>query len=178
MSDIRAVVSLESPWVRNILVAVLVIVAAVLQLSVAPLFSIERVVPDLVLLVVVATGLARGGQAGVITGFAGGVLLDFAPPADHTAGRWALALLVVGYIAARVRNGGDRPTAITVMATVAACSFVGVSIFALTGMMLGESGGGELLTVAISLGFDIILAPLLMPGMLWLLRQGTEREAL
>lgn len=178
MSDLRSTVSLEQPAVRNLLLALLVLVAAVLQLSVAPLFSIERVVPDLVLLVVVATGLTRSSTTAIVAGFAGGVLLDLAPPADHTAGRWALALLIVGYIASRVRAENDRPTAVTVMVTVAACSFVGVSVFALSGLIFGESTGGQLLTVVISLGFDVLLAPLLMPGMLWLLRQGTEREAL
>ncbi len=33
-----------------------------------------------------------------------GLLLDLAPPADHVAGRWALALLLAGYVAGRVRQ--------------------------------------------------------------------------
>ena len=35
-----------------------------------------------------------------------GLLLDLAPPADHVVGRWALALIVVGYVAGRMRTSG------------------------------------------------------------------------
>ena len=79
-------------------------VALVLQLSVFSQLSWHGVVPDLVLLVVVAAALVRGAEFGMVLGFAGGVLLDLAPPADHVAGRWALALLLVGYVAGRVRQ--------------------------------------------------------------------------
>ena len=41
-------------------------------------------------------------------GFAAGLLLDLAPPADHVAGRWALALVLVGYLAGRVRQDVRR----------------------------------------------------------------------
>ena len=60
--------------------------------------------PNLVLLVVVAAALTRGPQFAAVLGFVAGVLLDLAPPADHIAGRWALALVVVGYVAGRVRQ--------------------------------------------------------------------------
>ena len=77
----------------------------------------------------------------MVLGFAAGVALDLAPPADHVAGRWALALSVVAFPAARVRQD-VRPTATAVIGTVAAGSFVGTSIFALTGLVLGEGGCG------------------------------------
>jgi rod shape-determining protein MreD len=105
----------------------------------------------------------------MVAGFAAGVVLDLAPPADHLAGRWALALLVVGYVTGRVRQDarpGTMPTATTVMATVAACSFVGSSIFALSGLVLRDPaiGFGELLeTIAAGLVWNLLLAPLVVP---------------
>ena len=45
----------------------------------------------------------------MVLGFGGGLLLDLVPPADHVAGRWALALLVAGYLSGRV--GGRLSTA-------------------------------------------------------------------
>ena len=43
-----------------------------------------------------------------VLGFVAGLAIDLAPPADHVAGRWALALVVVGYLAGRVRqDAGD-----------------------------------------------------------------------
>lgn len=178
MSQMETRAPSTGPLLRNVLVGLLVIIAVVLQLSVAPAFAIRGITPDLALLVVLAVALTRGGQAALVTGFAAGVLLDLAPPADHTAGRWALALLIVGYVAGRVRDGSaaqggqGRPNALTVMATVAVCSFIGVSIFAVSGLILGEAPLTLLPTVAISVGYDLLLAPLLIPALLWLLGKG------
>ena len=109
----------------------LVVLALVLQVSLFPHLAIDGVVPNLCLLVVVATALVRGPEQAAVLGFVAGVLLDLAPPADHVAGRWALALVIVGYVAGRVRpeTGSDlRLTATSVVATVAASSFVGTSV--------------------------------------------------
>ena len=84
-----------------------------------------------------AAALTRGPQFAAVLGFVAGVALDLAPPADHVAGRWALALVVVGYVAGRVRQD-VKPTAVAVVATVAASSFVGTSVFALTGLLLRD----------------------------------------
>jgi rod shape-determining protein MreD len=157
---------------RAALAAGLVTLAVVLQVSVLDSFAWHGIVPDLALLVVVGAALVRGGEFGMVTGFAAGLVLDLAPPADHLAGRWALALLVVGYVAGRVRQDarpGSAPTATTVMATVAACSFVGSSIFALTGIVLRDpaAGVGEVLQViAVSLVWDLLLAPLVLPAVM------------
>ena len=49
-----------------------------------------------------AASISRGPQVGAVVGFCAGLLVDLAPPADHVAGRWALALVVVG-----LRGGVD-----------------------------------------------------------------------
>jgi rod shape-determining protein MreD len=147
----------------------LVAVALVLQVSLFDAFAWKGVVPDLVLMVVVAGALSRGGQVGMVLGFGAGVLMDLAPPADHVAGQWALALLVAGYVAGRVRQDSGRPTVLAVMATMAACSFVATSIFALSGLVLRDPalGFGEVLQViGIALVWDVLLTPLVLPGLL------------
>lgn len=156
---------------------VLVSIALVLQVSVFDDFAWHGIVPDLALLVVVGAGLARGSQFGMVVGFTAGVLADLTPPADHLAGRWALALLLVGLLAGRVRaevRPDVAPTATTVMATVFACSFVGTSLFALTGLVLRDpaAGTGELLSsIGISLIWDLLLAPLVLPLVLTVFRR-------
>lgn len=168
-----------STALRNVIAVALVVLALLLQVSVFSAFAWDGVVPDLVLLVVVAGALARGGQFGMVLGFAAGVLLDLAPPADHTAGRWAIALLLVGYVAGLVRPDrregrlGDRLPAMTVMATVAGCSFVGTSVFALTGLLLHEGSdvGPMLEVVGISLAWDLLLTPFVVPWAMVLLRR-------
>ena len=129
--------------------AVLVLLAVVLQVSVLSQFAVRGVVPDLALVLVVAVGLARGPRTGALTGFGAGLLLDIAPPADHVAGRWALALVVVGYLAGRVRQDASR-SSLVALATVAAGSFVGTSVFADRATIILLEPGEELELRAIS----------------------------
>ncbi|WP_300679042.1 rod shape-determining protein MreD [Nocardioides sp.] len=157
-----------APWVLS---AVLVSIAFVLQVSVFDTFSWHGAVPDLALLVVVAAALVRGSQFGLILGFATGLLLDVAPPADHLAGRWALALLIVGLIAGRVGESlreeeRERPRVNVVVATALACSFAGTSIFALLGLVLRDpavSVGDLLGPVGAGLVWDLIATPFVVP---------------
>jgi len=150
---------------RSAAAVLAVVVALVLQVTVFAHVSWHGVVPNLVLLVVVATGLVRGAQPAMVLGFVAGVLLDLAPPADHVAGRWALALVVVGYVAGRVRQD-VRPTAGSVVATVAASSFVGTSVFALSGIVLQDPAlavGDVLQVVAVGVFWDVLLTPFVLP---------------
>ena len=154
--------------VRGLVALFAVTVALVLQVTVFPHFAWDGIVPNLVLLVVVAAALTRGPQLGAVIGFVGGVALDLAPPADHVAGRWALALVVVGWVAGRVR-ADVRPSVGQVVATVAGSSFIGTSIFALTGILLHDPliGIGELLQVIlVALVWDVALTPFVLPPLM------------
>jgi rod shape-determining protein MreD len=145
--------------------------ALVLQTSVLDRVAVQGVVPDLVLLVVVAAGLAHGSEQGLVLGFAAGLLLDLAPPADHYAGRWALALMVVGYVAGRLAPAG-APRVGQWLPVAVAASFVGTSVFALTGLLLGDPsvGVGELLRVEVlAVCSDALLALAVVPLTLRLL---------
>lgn len=158
-------------WTKSLVAAALLLAALVLQTSVLTAFAWDGVVVNLVLLAVVALALTQSPQFAVVAGFAGGVLLDLAPPADHVAGRWTLALLLVAYVAARVRPDG-RPSSAAVVGTVAACSFIGSSVFALTGALLGDLAadtGQVLEVIGIGLVLDVLLTPIVLPPLLALL---------
>lgn len=158
---------------RVVTAVVAILVALVIQLSVLPEIAWHGVVADLVLLVVVAIGLAHGSESGLTLGFVGGLMLDLAPPADHLAGRWALALMVVGYLAGRVRQPA-RPSPTAVLATVAACSFIGTSLFALTGLVLQDPSvsTGELIRgILLALVWDLLLTPFVLPPVLAVFRR-------
>ncbi len=145
-------------------------VALVLQVSLFPHLAWQGVVPNLCLLVVVAAALTRGAQFAAVLGFLTGVVLDLAPPADHVAGRWALALVVVGYVAGRMRQE-VKPTAVAVVSTVAASSFIGTSIFALSGLILGDGAVefGELIQVIlVAVIWDVLLTPFVLPPVMTL----------
>lgn len=157
---------------KGILVVLLLFLAAVLQVSFFGFFSLDGVVPDLVLLVVVAVAVARGPEVAAPMGFLGGLVLDLAPPADHVAGRWALALVVAAYVAGRVRQDASRST-LAALVTVAAASFLATSLFALSGMALGDTAvdpGGALRIVLVSVGYDLLLAPFVLPLVLRLMQ--------
>jgi rod shape-determining protein MreD len=158
---------------RSLTAVAAVVVALVLQVTVFPHVAWQGIVPNLVLLVVVAAALTRGPEFAAALGFVGGVALDLAPPADHVAGRWALALVIVGYLAGRLRQD-QKPTTTTVVLTVAGASFVGSSVFALTGMVLDDAGtdvGGLLTVVLVAVLWDVLLTPFVLPPLLAMFRK-------
>jgi rod shape-determining protein MreD len=145
-----------------------VVVALVVQVTLFPHLAWHGIVPNLCLLVVVAAALTVEAPFALLLGFAAGLTLDLAPPADHVAGRWALALTVAAFLAARVRQD-VKPTALAVVGTVAAASFVATSLFALTGVLLSDpamSVGGLLEVVLVAVVWDVLLTPFVLPPLM------------
>ena len=150
---------------RLVVVTALVVVAVIVQVGVFSVFTIGGVAPDVALLVVISAALVRGPEYAAVVGFGAGLLLDLAPPADHTAGRWALAFVVVGYLAGLVRRDA-RVSALAAVVVVAAGSFVATSLFALTGVVLGDprvSVAGVLDVVPLAVLYDVLLTPFVLP---------------
>lgn len=163
---------------RPALLAVVILAAVVLQVAVFSLFSVNGVVPNLALVVVVAAAVVRGPGFGAVVGFGAGLLLDLTPPADHVAGRWALALVLVALLASRVSSDARR-SPMAGLATVAACSFVGTSVFALSGLVLGDHAlptGQMVEVIGIGLLWDVALAPLLLPVLMTLFERSRADE--
>jgi rod shape-determining protein MreD len=159
--------------VRALLVTAVITLAIVLQVGLFSYFAYDGVVPNLALLVVVAAALVRGPEFAAVLGFLAGLAIDLAPPADHVAGRWALALVVVGYLAGRVRHDA-RTSAVAAIITVAACSFVGTSIFALSGLVLQDPAlpvAEALQVIPVSVVYDVLLTPFVLPLMMILFRR-------
>jgi rod shape-determining protein MreD len=153
---------------RSALVTALVCAAVIAQVVLFRYISVDGVVPNLVLTLVVVAAIARGSQFAAILGFAAGLLLDVAPPADHVAGRWALALVLVGYLAGRVRQDA-RSSTLSAVLVVGACSFVGTSVYALSGAVIGDGAlpaDQMLQVIVISVLWDLALAPFLVPVLL------------
>ena len=164
--------------VRALVAAAAVGVALILQVSFFPHLAWDGIVPNVCLLVVVGAALTRGPEFAAVLGFAAGLALDLAPPADHVAGRWALALVLVAVLAGRVRNDARR-SPIAGLATVAICSFIATSVFALSGVVLGDHAlpAGEMMQViGIALLWDVVCAPLLLPGLMALFERTRPAE--
>jgi rod shape-determining protein MreD len=158
---------------RALLLTAVLLVAVVFQVAVFSAFSAGGVVPNLALIVVVAAGLVRGPGFAATLGFVGGLAIDIAPPAHHVAGRWALALVVTGYLAGRVRHDAGS-SALSALATVAACSFVGTSIFALSGMLLHDPAipaQDALRVIPLAVLYDVLVTPFVLPVLMRLFRR-------
>ncbi|KQT89701.1 rod shape-determining protein MreD [Marmoricola sp. Leaf446] len=163
---------------RTLVLALVVVLAVVAQVAVLPVVAVNGVVPNLALLVVVAAALVRGPEVGVAVGFAAGLLLDLAPPAEHVAGRWALAFVLAAILAGRVRDDA-RDSPLAALATVGACSFVATSVFALSGQVLGDHAvpvGQMIGVVFLALLWDVVVAPLVLPVLMRLLTRSPARE--
>jgi rod shape-determining protein MreD len=157
--------------IRNAALMALVCFAIVAQSVVFRFVSVDGVVPNLALIVVVVAAISHGSQFAAVLGFVTGLMLDLAPPADHVAGRWALALVLVGYLAGRVRQDA-RSSPMMAVVLVGAASFIATSLYAFTGVVLndGTLPVDEMVRViVISVLWDLMLAPFAVPVLLWLL---------
>ncbi|MEU9865010.1 rod shape-determining protein MreD [Streptomyces sp. NPDC047971] len=160
---------------RILLSTTLVVVALVIQVSVLARLQLPGAVPDLVLLTVVGLALVYGPVSGSLIGFGAGLLSDLAPPADHAAGRYALVLCVIGYVAGLARpDNGKLKSATGPMAVVVAAALGSTLLYAGVGALVGDTAarhvglGSLLFTAAI---YDLLLAPFTVPLIMALARR-------
>jgi rod shape-determining protein MreD len=164
-----------------VVLAAALFAAVVIQLTVVNRLPLPgATAPDLVLLLVTAIAVATSPMTGAITGFAGGLALDVAPPAVHYAGEYALVFCLAGYAAARVvrviwdTTGEHDPIiAFTVMAGAAA---VGEAGKAALGMLLSDpdvTGAAVRSVLPGAILYDLLLSPLVF----WLVARVTRGAA-
>jgi rod shape-determining protein MreD len=158
------------------LAALFLMIAVTVQTSMLPHLAVAGVTCDLVMIVVVALALSRGPEWGAITGFAGGLLLDVVPPADHTAGRWALALALAGYVAGLIRRetsaGPMGPIGVAV--TVVLSTALSFLVFSATGSLLHDPAvdwGAFGVRLGIAAGYDVVGAIVVIPLVMWVMRR-------
>ncbi|MFF6995029.1 rod shape-determining protein MreD [Streptomyces sp. NPDC008313] len=160
---------------RMLLSVTLVAVALVVQVSVLARLHLPGAVPDLLLLTVLALAMVYGHVGGALIGFGAGLLADLAPPADHAAGRYALVLCVIGYLAGLVKpDNGQVRSATGPMAVVVAAAVGSTLLYAGVGALVGDTAarhvglGSLLFTAAL---YDLLLAPFVVPGLMALARR-------
>lgn len=151
---------------RGIALAVLVVLAVLLQVTtIARLPWPGAGAPDVVLLLVAAAALAGGPRLGAVSGFGAGLVLDLAPPADHAVGQWAFVCCALGYaagLAARETRGSLVLPVLFAALTAAA----GPPAFTLLGDLVGDPRaalGASIGRVPATLGWSLLLAPLAVP---------------
>ncbi|MFC4471200.1 rod shape-determining protein MreD [Streptomyces xiangluensis] len=160
---------------RMLLSATLVIVALVVQVTVLARLQLPGAVPDLLMLTVLGLALVYGHVGGALVGFGAGLLADLAPPADHAAGRYALVLCVIGYLAGLAKpDKGQIRSATGPMVVVVASAIGSTLLYAGVGALVGDTAarhvglGSLLFTAAL---YDLLLAPFVVPGIMALARR-------
>lgn len=97
--------------------------AIVAQVMLAPHLALFGAVPSFPVLVVITLAIVEGPEAGAISGFAAGLMLDFL--GTSPVGVWALVLVIVGYVAGLLQEnlfaeGWLMPVTVAVIAGVLA----------------------------------------------------------
>ena len=87
-----------------LVVALLVASAVILQTVFIARLNLPGIGPDLLILAVVAVGLATSRNYGAVTGFVTGLLADVLPPDQTTLGVTAILLALVGYFAGSISD--------------------------------------------------------------------------
>lgn len=148
------------------------LLATILQVSIAPHLAIGVVVPNLLLLVVVTLALTEGPNAGCVVGFFAGLLLDLLGAGP--IGLWALVLCMVGYLAGLMEanlfaEGWLLPVTVVFLA--------GLTAEVAYGIMLGVVGVGIdfwsafVKTMLSGSLYNTVLAILVFPWLARVLRQ-------
>src|SRR5262249_17897154 len=150
---------------RKVLAVVAVAAAGLIQLTIVNGLALPGGgTPDLVLLTVIALGMAGGPSCGLVVGFCAGLGLDLAPPANQLIGQYALVLCLVGYWSGRLRFT-LRHSAMFALAAAVAMAAVGEALSA--GLTLALDSPEVTLTTITrvlpsTLLYEIALGPLIV----------------
>lgn len=140
-------------------VAIMAVVAVLLQITLMPYLSVSDGVPDICIALVVIVAVFRGPFVGAVLGFACGLAVELTTPVG-TLGVLALLYLAAGYWCGRFV---DRPEAqslgLPVALAVAACAFVQVG-YAVFQLLLGT----EFVVSAVAV--RVIVPTILLTGLL------------
>jgi rod shape-determining protein MreD len=146
------------------------LVAVLLQTTIAPFVRILGANPDFVLILVVCVGLLRGPEWGAGFGFLAGALVGlilFEP-----LGASSFVYVILGYFAGRYAETADLSSGFAPVFSVFAASLVGEVLFAMMQFLLGRQVPFTYVTVHVILPaivLDTLLAaPVYLLARLWL----------
>jgi rod shape-determining protein MreD len=126
-------------------IALILLVAVILQTSFFSYLSILGATPNVLPVVVVTLGLLGGAVVGAVGGFAAGLLLDSI--LLQTLGVSSLVLLSVGYLAGRHREGAPITNALLPPTLIAGFTMLAGAGLAAVELMLGVDAAVSLLVV-------------------------------
>lgn len=135
--------------------------ALVIHMTLFAELRIGGVMPDLMLLIAIAAGLAGGPSVGAVMGFASGMLADLLLPTP--LGLSALVFTFVGYIVGVTKGGLLKAAWWFPFLVASLASAAGVLLFALIGAMLGQENLLNLHLVGVIVVVSIVNGCLILP---------------
>lgn len=162
-------------WRQAVVIGVSVFVAVIVEVTLLSRLGLPGATPDLVVVTVVALALAMGPTQGAAAGFAAGILIDMAPPADTLLGVNAIIYLVIGFITGFIVDPRDRTVPVVIgivgMATAAATlATAALDTLLGSGRVSWEQMPAMVLSSAV---YAVIMAPLVVLGVAWVVRRVT-----
>ena len=121
-------------FVRFIIIMAELLACYILQTSVLTGLSINNVVPDLLIIVVVAIAYIKGSNAGIIYGFFAGILMDLTY--GNLLGYFALIYMFCGFFCGVAQRFYRKDDNITPLILCASSIFLSQSILYVTEFML------------------------------------------
>ena len=140
--------------------ALAILVAVILQAAVLSRLPLPGGQPNLVLVLVIAIGLAGGGSAGLAAGFGAGLLTDVL--SDHPVGVLALCFGLAGLLAGLLDADVRRSVLLSVVVVAvltAAVYLTYLGVMGLLGQPVADGVAGVLGTIA----YDVVLTPFVVP---------------
>ncbi len=166
-------------WGEVARLAVVLLLAVLLQTAVAPHLRLLGAYPDFALIAVVCVALVKGSETGAVFGFLTGMLTAIA--LMEPFGLSAFVFVLVGYFAGRYAETADLPAGLAPLLTVFAATLVANVLFAMAQFLLArEVPLGFFLGRVLfpSLVFNTLLAaPVYLLVRVWLRGAGDLRAA-
>ena len=144
----------------TVAVALAVVAAVVVQASVLARLPLPGGAPNLVLVLVVAVGLAGGASAGLATGFGAGLLTDLL--SEHPVGLLALCFALAGFLAGLLEADVKRSVLLPMVVVALATVGVYLAYLGLLGL-LGRSVAGGIGDLPGTAAYDVVLTPFVVP---------------
>ena len=144
----------------GVAVALAVALAVVLQSSVLARLPLPGGPPNLVLVLVVAVGLAGGASAGLATGFAAGLLTDLL--SAHPVGLLALCFALAGFVAGLLEADVERSVLLPMVVVGLATLAVGLTYLAVLGL-LGRQSADGIGALPGTVLYNVMLTPFVVP---------------
>ena len=157
--------------------AVMLVVAALLQTTVAPNIRILGANPDFALIIIVCVALMKGSETGAVFGFLIGMLTAIA--LMEPFGLSAFVFVLVGYFAGRYAETADLSAGFAPLLTTFAATLVANTLFAMAQFLLERQVPigfflGRVLIPSLIIN-TLLAAPLYLVVRLWLPGAGDLR---